>query len=315
MRLLITGGAGFIGSNFIHYLVKEHPDYPIINLDKLTYAGNPDNLKEVVGHPNYRFVQGDIADRKLVDSLAGEADVIVNFAAETHVDRSITGPEVFLQTNILGTQALLEAALKHKHPRYVQVSTDEVYGDIVKGHFTENDRLKPSSPYAASKAAADLLISAYQRTYGLPAVISRCANNYGPRQFPEKIIPFFVKRLMEGKTVPVYGKGQNIRDWLHVSDHCRAIDLVLHTGRLGEVYNVGAGNEHINLDVAKAIIRLLGLSEDRIEFVTDRLGHDVRYAVDSSKIRKELGWKPEIDFDRGLKETVQWYKEHLTHDT
>lgn len=308
MRLLVTGGAGFIGSNFIHHLVQKYPDYRIINLDKLTYAANLDNLKEIQSHPNYQFIQGDIGDRDLVDSLAQKVDTILNFAAETHVDRSITGPEVFLKTNILGTQVLLDAALKYKHPRYIQISTDEVYGDILEGSFIETDGLKPSSPYAASKAAGDLLVGAYQRTYKLPAIISRCSNNYGPRQYPEKIIPFFLKRLREGKTVPVYGDGQQVRDWLHVSDHCRAIDLILHKGRMGEIYNIGAGNEHVNLEVAKKLIQILGLKEDRIEFVTDRPGHDLRYSIDSTKIQKELGWQPQIDFEKGLRETVEWYQ-------
>jgi dTDP-glucose 4,6-dehydratase len=308
MRLLITGGAGFIGSHFIRHILGLYPDYQVTNLDKLTYAGNPENVAEVANHPNYRFMKGDIADRELVDRLASETDAIVNFAAETHVDRSIEDSTPFLTTNVLGTHALIEASLKHKHSRFIQISTDEVYGDINEGFFTETSPLRPSSPYAASKASAELLVQSYVRTFGLPAIISRCSNNYGPNQYPEKILPFFIKRLMAGQTAPLYGDGSNVRDWLHVSDHCRAVDLILHRGQNGQVYNIGSNNEHTNLEITQRMLRILGLPEDRIEFVKDRPGHDVRYAIDAHKISKELGWEPLVDFERGFRETVEWYK-------
>lgn len=311
MRLLVTGGAGFIGSHFIRYMLGRYPDYEIINLDHLTYAGNLDNVSDVSDHSHYSFVQGDIADRKLMDELAGKADTIINFAAETHVDNSITDPTPFLTTNVIGTQILIEAALKYKHSRYLQISTDEVYGDIEEGLFTENSPLKPSSPYSASKAAGDMLCLAAIRTYGLPAVISRCSNNYGPYQYPEKIVPFFIKRLLAGEKVPVYGNGSNVRDWLHVTDHCRAVDLILHEGKIGEIYNVGANNEHSNLEITKKMLKILDLQEDRIEFVKDRPGHDIRYAIDATKIRNELGWKPTVDFEEGFHNTVLWYSERL----
>jgi dTDP-glucose 4,6-dehydratase len=308
MRLLITGGAGFIGSHFIRHILRQYPEYQVTNLDKLTYAGNLENVSEVERLPNYRFVKGDIADRKLVDRLASETDTIINFAAETHVDRSIEDSTPFLTTNIIGTQTLIEACLKYRHSRYIQISTDEVYGDSKEGFFTEASPLKPSSPYAASKAAGDLLVLSYVRTYGLPAAISRCSNNYGPNQFPEKVVPYFIKRLLAGGTAPVYGNGSNVRDWLHVVDHCRALDLVLHKGRLGEVYNIGANNEHTNLEITQRLLSLLGLPESRIEFVKDRPGHDIRYAIDATKIRNELGWMPTVDFGTGFRETVEWYK-------
>ena len=308
MRLLITGGAGFIGSNFIRHILNTYPDYQVINLDKLTYAGNLDNLKDVEDNTNYTFIKGDIADTKLVDELAQKVDVIINFAAETHVDRSIEDPTEFLKSNIIGTQVLLDAVKKYNHKKYIQVSTDEVYGDIEEGFFTETSQLKPSSPYSVSKAASDMLCLAYKRTYGTPVLISRCSNNYGPRQYPEKVIPFFIKKLLNGENVPVYGNGSNIRDWLHVMDHCRAIDLILHKGKIGEIYNVGAHEEHTNLEITKKMIEILGFSEDRIEFVKDRLGHDTRYAIDSTKLQNELGWKPEVDFEKGFRETVEWYK-------
>ncbi|PIZ72340.1 dTDP-glucose 4,6-dehydratase [Candidatus Peregrinibacteria bacterium CG_4_10_14_0_2_um_filter_43_11] len=310
MKLLVTGGAGFIGSHFVRHIIKTYPDYHVTNLDKLTYAGNLDNLSDVADHPQYRFFQGDIADAKLVDELTGETDVIVNFAAETHVDRSIDDSSPFLTTNVIGTQVLLEAARKHRHPRYIQVSTDEVYGDIEEGFFTEQSPIKPSSPYSASKAAADMLCLAYHRTYDVPVLISRCSNNYGSNQYPEKLIPFFVKKLLNDEKVPVYGDGSNIRDWLHVIDHCCAIDLILHKGRVGEVYNIGTNEEHTNLEVTKKMLEILNLPEDRIEFVTDRLGHDLRYAIDSSKIQNELGWKPSVPFEEGFRETINWYKNH-----
>ncbi|MCK5600260.1 dTDP-glucose 4,6-dehydratase [Candidatus Pacearchaeota archaeon] len=311
MNLLVTGGAGFIGSHFIRYMLEQYPDYQIINLDNLTYAGNLDNTADFADRPNYSFVQGDVADRKLMDELGAKVGAIVHFAAETHVDNSIDDATPFLQTNVIGTQVLIEAALKHKHQRYVQVSTDEVYGDIEEGLFTEESPLKPSSPYSASKAAGDMLVLAAVRTYDLPGVISRCSNNYGTHQFPEKIVPFFIKKLMAGEKVPLYGDGSNVRDWLHVLDHCRAIDLILHKGKVGEIYNVGANNEHSNLETTKRMLQILELPEDRIELVKDRPGHDIRYAIDSSKIQNELGWKPTVDFENGFRETVEWYKKNF----
>ncbi len=311
MKLLITGGAGFIGSNFIRYMLGQHPDYQIINLDKLTYAGNLDNCKDYADHPNYQFFEGDIADEELVGKLAKEADVIINFAAETHVDRSIENPTDFLQTNVIGTRVLLDSARNNNHKRYIQISTDEVYGDILDGHFTEKHALKPSSPYSASKAAGDMLCLAYFRTYKTPIIISRCSNNYGEYQYPEKLIPFFIKKLLAGEKVPVYGDGKNIRDWLHVTDHCLAVDLILQKGKVGEIYNIGANEEHSNLEVTKMLLDQLGFNEDRIEFVKDRPGHDIRYALDSSKIQKELGWKPTVDFEEGFSRMVEWYRSYF----
>ncbi len=311
MRLLVTGGAGFIGSHFVRHVLASYPEYRVTVLDKLTYAGDRAKLEEAYGNPRMTFAEGDIADAALVDTLAREADVMVNFAAETHVDRSIAGPAVFLQTNVMGTQVLLDAARKHRHSRFVQISTDEVYGDVEKGAFTETSLLKPSSPYSASKAAADLLCLAYHRTYGLPVVISRCSNNYGPHQYPEKLVPFFIKKWMSGERAPLYGDGSNVRDWLHVLDHCRAVDLILHRGKVGEVYNVSANEEHSNLEVTRRMLSILGLSVDRIAFVKDRPGHDMRYAMEASKIRKALGWKPEVPFEQGFAETVRWYRAKL----
>lgn len=312
MRLLVTGGAGFIGSHFIRHILGRYPEYRVVNLDKLTYAGNLDNVAEVAHHPNYFFAKGTIADPKLVNHLAAETDAIVNFAAETHVDRSIKDATPFLTTNILGTQVLMEAALRHKHSRFFHISTDEVYGDSLHDRFTESSPLRPNSPYAASKAAAEHLVAAYRRTYGLQTLVTRCSNNYGPNQYPEKLVPFFVKKLMAGEKVPVYKDGLNLRDWLHVTDHCRAIDLVLHKGKVGEVYNIGAHNEHTNLEITQRILSILGLSEDRIEFVKDRPGHDVRYPIDATKIMTELGWKPTVDFDIGFRDTVEWYSQRFT---
>lgn len=308
MKLLVTGGAGFIGSHFIRHILGKYPDYQVINLDKLTYAGRLENCQDYSDKPNYRFVEGDIADEKRVDELTGEADVIVNIAAETHVDNSIEGPKVFLETNVMGTYNLLEAARKHDHKRFVQVSTDEVYGDRLQGSFTETDALCPSSPYSASKAAADMLCLAYKRTYGTPVLISRCSNNYGTHQYPEKLIPLFIKKLLAGEKVPLYGKGSNIRDWLHVTDHCRTIDLILHEGKVGEIYNVSASQEHSNLEVTRMLLEILGLDDDRIEYVKDRPGHDLRYSVDASKLKSELGWMPEVSFEEGFAEMVEWYK-------
>lgn len=308
MKLLVTGGAGFIGSNFVRYMLGKYPDYNIINLDKLTYAGNLENTSDFSENSNYSFVEGDIANADLVDDLADKVDAIINFAAETHVDRSNDKSDPFLQTNIMGAKVLMESSLKYKHKRFVQISTDEVYGDLDDGLFTEESKLKPSNPYSASKASAEMLVMAYNRTHGLPAIISRCSNNYGPHQYPEKLIPFFVQKLMSGEKVPVYGDGSNIRDWLHVEDHCSAVDLILHDGKIGEIYNIGSNNEHTNLEVIKRMIKILELSEDMIEFVEDRPGHDVRYAIDATKIKNELGWQPSIDFESGFRDTVLWYK-------
>lgn len=310
MKVLVTGGAGFIGSNFVNYMVRTYPNYSIINLDALTYAGNLENLKESEAKANYRFVKGDITDRDLVNSLfeTENLDVIVNFAAESHVDRSITNPDVFVTTNIQGTQVLLDAARKHEVKKYVQVSTDEVYGSLgAEGYFTETTPLDPNSPYSASKAGADMLVKAYHETYGLPTSITRCSNNYGPFHFPEKLIPLMIINALNDKPLPVYGDGLNVRDWLHVEDHCRAIDLVLHKGKVGEVYNVGGHNEKTNIEVVKEILKQLDKPETLIKYVEDRLGHDRRYAIDPTKLQSELGWEPIYNFETGLKDTVQWY--------
>ncbi|MBE2940081.1 dTDP-glucose 4,6-dehydratase [Anoxybacillus flavithermus] len=312
MKVLITGGAGFIGSNFVNYMVKKYPNYQIINLDALTYAGNLENVKEVENEPNYRFVKGDITNRELVESLFAEGvDAVVNFAAESHVDRSITDPGVFVRTNIQGTQVLLDAAKKYGVKKYVQISTDEVYGTLGEtGYFTETTPLAPNSPYSASKAGADLLVRAYHETYGLPVNITRCSNNYGPYHFPEKLIPLMIINALNDRPLPVYGDGLNVRDWLHVEDHCSAIDLVLHKGRNGEVYNIGGNNERKNIEVVKAILQYLNKPESLIAFVEDRLGHDRRYAIDATKIREELGWQPRYTFEEGLKKTIDWYLEN-----
>ena len=313
MKILVTGGAGFIGSNFVYYMLREHPDYKIVCLDKLTYAGNLETLEEALKNPNFAFVKADIADRKAVYELFEKEnfDVVVNFAAESHVDRSIEAPEVFLATNVMGTQVLLDASRKFGVKRYHQVSTDEVYGDLPLDRkdlfFTETTPIHTSSPYSASKAAADLLVLAYHRTYKLPVTISRCSNNYGPYHFPEKLIPLIISRALADESLPVYGKGENVRDWLFVEDHCSAIDLIIHNGRVGEVYNIGGHNEKTNLEVVKEILRQLGKPESLITYVTDRPGHDMRYAIDPTKIVTELGWKPAHDFESGIKYTVQWY--------
>lgn len=314
MKILVTGGAGFIGSNFVNYMVRNYPEYQIINLDALTYAGNLENLKESEGKSNYRFVKGDITDITLVNVLFEEGlDIVVNFAAESHVDRSITNPGIFISTNIQGTQVLLDAARKHKIKKYVQVSTDEVYGSLgAEGYFTEETPLAPNSPYSASKAGADLLVHAYHETYGLPVNITRCSNNYGPFHFPEKLIPLMIINALNDKPLPVYGDGLNVRDWLHVEDHCRAIDLVLHKGRDGEVYNVGGHNEKTNIEVVKEILKQLGKPESLIKYVDDRLGHDRRYAIDPTKLQTELGWEPQYTFETGLKDTINWYLENQT---
>jgi dTDP-glucose 4,6-dehydratase len=308
--LLVTGGSGFIGSNFIRYYHETHPEDKIVNFDKLTYAGNPANLSDLEALPFYSFVRGDICDREAVDALlrTHSIDAIVNFAAETHVDRSITGPAVFIETNAGGTNVLLDAARERGVGRFVQVSTDEVYGSLgPEGKFTEETPLRPNSPYAASKAAGDLLARAYHRTYGLPAMITRCSNNYGPYQFPEKLIPLMIANALAGKPLPVYGDGANVRDWLHVRDHCVAVDLVLRNGRPGEAYNVGGENEWRNIDLVKLLLKNVGRPETLIHFVKDRPGHDRRYAIDASKIRNELGWKPSVSFADGLGKTVEWY--------
>jgi dTDP-glucose 4,6-dehydratase len=292
-------------------MLATHLDYEIVNLDKLTYAGNLQNTEDYAKNKRYKFVKGDIADAKVVEKWAKEVDAIINFAAETHVDRSIEDANDFIRSNVLGTYTLLEAAKKNGIKRFVQISTDEVYGDILKGHFKEESPLKPSSPYSASKAAGDMLCLAYHRTHGIPVSVSRCSNNYGPYQFPEKLIPFFIKKLLKGEKVPIYGNGSNVRDWLHVSDHCRAVDMILHKGRSGEVYNAGANYELSNLEVTHMLLEALNLGEDRIEFVKDRPGHDIRYAIDATKIKKELGWSPQVDFTQGFAEMVEWYKAHL----
>ena len=313
MKIIVTGGAGFIGSNFVHHMVNKYPDYEIINLDLLTYAGNLENLKPVENKPNYRFVKGDIADRKFIFDLfeKEKPDVVVNFAAESHVDRSIENPEVFLDTNIKGTAVMMDACRKYGIQRYHQVSTDEVYGDLPLDRpdlfFTEETPIHTSSPYSSSKAGADLLVLAYHRTYGLPVTISRCSNNYGPYHFPEKLIPLMIANALADKPLPVYGEGLNVRDWLYVEDHCRAIDLIIHKGRVGEVYNVGGHNEMKNIDIVKIICKELGKPESLITHVTDRKGHDMRYAIDPTKIHNELGWLPETKFEDGIKKTIQWY--------
>lgn len=308
-KLLVTGGAGFIGSNFIHYMLEKYKDYKIICLDVLTYAGNLENLKSVEDHPNYTFVKGNIVNRELVEKIVGSGvDYIINFAAESHVDRSIENPGVFVETNIMGTQVLLDAAKKYGIKKYLQVSTDEVYGSLGKtGLFTELTPLAPNSPYSASKASADLMVRAYYKTYGLPVNITRCSNNYGPYQFPEKLIPLMIANALADKSLPIYGDGMQIRDWLHVKDHCRAIDIVLHRGANGEVYNIGGNNEKANIEIVKLILEKLGKPVSLIKHVEDRPGHDRRYAIDSSKIKNELGWEPEYTFERGIEETIQWY--------
>ncbi|PIU83256.1 MAG: dTDP-glucose 4,6-dehydratase [Elusimicrobia bacterium CG06_land_8_20_14_3_00_38_11] len=309
MRILVTGGAGFIGSNFILYILKKYPDYKIVNLDKLTYAGNKENLSSVENSPRYKFVKGDICDKKLVNSLMKKVDAVVHFAAESHVDRSIIHAEDFVRTNVVGTQILLDAALRCGKKRFHHISTDEVFGELgPKGKFSEKTPYNPRSPYSASKASSDHLVRAYFHTYNLPVTISNCSNNYGPYQFPEKLIPLFITNLIEGKKVPVYGKGQNIRDWIHVDDHNEGVDLILHKGKIGETYCLGGNTEIKNLDITKMILKEFGCGSEMMEFVADRKGHDFRYAIDFSKIKKELGWHPLHTFEQGLKETIIWYK-------
>ncbi len=310
MRVLVTGGCGFIGSNFIRHTLREHPEDQVINLDKLTYAGNPENLADLEGDPRYLFIHGDICDAEAVEeAFSRDPDLVVNFAAETHVDRSIMEPEAFLRTDIFGTFRLLEAVRSHGTPRYLQVSTDEVYGSIEEGSFDEDSPLRPSSPYSASKAGADLLVLSYVRTYGTPALIIRPSNNFGPYQYPEKVIPLFITNLLEGRKVPIYGEGTNVRDWLFVEDNCAAVDTVLRKGEPGRVYNAGGGNEITNLELTRRLLELLGRDESSIEFVPDRPGHDLRYSVDSDRLRA-LGWEPRWDFLRALEHTVRWYREN-----
>ena len=316
MRILVTGGAGFIGGNYIHIMQKKHPEDEIICLDALTYAGNIETLAQVMQKPNFKFVKGDIADRAAVFKLFAKEkpDIVINFAAESHVDRSLLNPELFLQTNIIGTSVLLDACREYGIKRYHQVSTDEVYGDLPLDRpdlfFTEETPLHTSSPYSASKASADLLVLAYYRTFGVPVTISRCSNNYGPYHFPEKLIPLMIVNALKNKPLPIYGKGENIRDWLYVEDHCTAIDLIVRSGKVGEVYNIGGHNEKTNLQVVQAILKELGKGEESICYVADRLGHDRRYAIDPTKIKHELGWEPITGFDEGIKKTIIWYITH-----
>jgi dTDP-glucose 4,6-dehydratase len=309
MRLLVTGGCGFIGSNFIRYILREHPEDEVLNLDKLSYAGNPDNLRDVEGDPRYSFLRGDICSREDVcRAMEWGPEAVINFAAETHVDRSIMDPEAFLVTDVIGVFRLLEAC-REANVRLVHISTDEVYGSIEEGSFTEESPLRPNSPYAASKAGGDLLVRSFVRTYGVDAVIVRSSNNYGPFQYPEKVIPLFITNLLEGRKVPLYGDGGNVRDWLYVEDNCRAIDLILREGKPGEVYNVGADQERSNLELTRLILGLMGMGEDRIAWVPDRPGHDLRYSVDWSKVR-ELGWEPRVTLEEGLLRTLKWYREN-----
>lgn len=307
--ILVTGGAGFIGSNFVRYMVNKYPDYRIIVLDALTYAGNRENLQDLEGRLNYFFYHGNICDKEVVDNLVSNVDTIINFAAETHVDRSILEAGSFIQTDVVGTFTLLEAARKYNIERYIQISTDEVYGSIEDGSFTEESPLQPNSPYSASKASGDLMVRAYHRTYGLPTIITRSSNNFGPYQYPEKLIPLFITNALDDLPLPLYGDGKNVRDWLYVLDNCEAIDLVLHRGKVGEVYNIGGGNEMQNIQITEMILELLNKPKSLIQPVPDRLGHDRRYSVDTQKIRA-LGWKPRHNFQQALQETVRWYVEH-----
>ena len=308
---LVTGGAGFIGSCFVRHILKKHPDYKVINIDALTYCGNLENLKDVENNPNYKFVHGNICDRNLIRDLISECDLVVNFAAESHVDNSIKHPEIFVETNVQGTLNLLQACKELGVERYLQVSTDEVYGTLGKtGYFYETTPLAPNSPYSASKASADLLVRAYYETYKLPVLNTRCSNNYGPYQYPEKLIPFFISQLLKGQKVPVYGDGLNVRDWLYVYDHCEAIDEVLHKGKIGEVYNIGGHNEKTNMEITHLILDAMGKDESSIKYVEDRLGHDRRYAISNDKITAELGWKPSVTFEQGIKMTIDWYLGH-----
>ncbi len=306
--LLVTGGAGFIGSCFIRHIINKYKDYKVINLDVLTYAGNIENLDDIKDNPNYTFVRGNICDKKLVRELINESDCVVNFAAESHVDRSISSPEIFIETNIQGTLNLLQASKELGIERFLQVSTDEVYGSLGKdGYFYETTPIAPNSPYSASKASADMLVRAYRETYNMPVLNTRCSNNYGPYQYPEKLIPLFISKLKKGEKVPVYGDGLNVRDWLYVYDHCSAIDAVLHNGKVGEIYNIGGHNEKTNLEITRLILNAMGKDDSSIEYVPDRLGHDKRYAISNDKITSELGWKPSVTFEEGIKLTIDWY--------
>lgn len=308
MNILVTGGAGFIGSCFIRHILKKYKDYKVINIDALTYAGNIENLNDIKNNQNYKFVHGNICDKELVRELMKEVDCVVNFAAESHVDRSITGPEIFIETNVKGTLNLLQAAKDARIERFLQVSTDEVYGSLGKtGYFYETTPIAPNSPYSASKASADLLVRAYYETYKMPVLNTRCSNNYGPYQYPEKLIPFFISKLLKGEKVPVYGDGLNVRDWLYVYDHCSAIDMVLHKGNIGEIYNIGGHNEKTNIEITKLILNAMGKDESSIEYVQDRLGHDRRYAISNDKIQSQLGWEPSLTFEEGIKITIDWY--------
>ncbi|MGZ7095960.1 MAG: dTDP-glucose 4,6-dehydratase [Methanobacterium sp.] len=308
VKILVTGGAGFIGSNFVRYTLQKYDDYEITNLDALTYCGNLENLSGIEDDSNYTFINGDITDKELIFNITSDMDYIINFAAETHVDRSIEDPEIFIKSNVLGTQVLLEAAKKYNIKKYLQISTDEVYGSLGDtGYFSEDTPLAPNSPYSASKASADLMVRAYNQTFNLPVNITRCSNNYGPYQFPEKLIPLMISNAMEDKPLPIYGDGKNVRDWLHVHDHCSAIDVVLHNGKVGEIYNIGGNNEKTNIEIVKLILKNLGKDESLIKYVKDRPGHDRRYAIDSTKIQEELKWKPEYTFENGLSETIKWY--------
>ena len=316
-KMLITGGAGFIGSNFIHYILSKYNDYQVINLDKLTYAANLENLKDIEDNKNYKFIHGDIADKEFIFKLFEDKkfDIVINFAAESHVDNSILNPQIFTITNILGTQVLLDACRKYNIKRFHQISTDEVYGELLLDDknilFTEKTPLNPSSPYSASKASADMLVKSYYRTYSLPITISRCSNNYGPYQHLEKLIPLMISKAINNDNLPVYGNGLNVRDWLHVYDHCTAIDLIIHEGKIGEIYNIGGNNEKSNIDVVKIILKELGKSEKLIKYVNDRPGHDLRYAIDSTKIKTTLNWKPVYSFEKGILDTIKWYTKML----
>lgn len=315
-KILITGGAGFIGANFVHYILNKYDDYKVFNLDKLTYAANLDNLSSIENNNNYIFIKGDICNKEFIENLFKKEnfDIVVNFAAESHVDRSISDPSIFINTNVVGTQILLDACKKYNVSRFHQVSTNEVYGDLPLDRsdllFNENNNINPSSPYSASKASADLIVKAYYKTFNLPVTISRCSNNYGKFQHEEKLIPLMIKRALNNDKLPVYGNGLNVRDWLHVYDHCSAIDLIIHEGKVGEIYNVGGNNEKSNIEIVKEILATLGKSEELIYYVKDRKGHDLRYAINSLKLQNELNWKPKYSLDEGLKETINWYKNY-----
>jgi dTDP-glucose 4,6-dehydratase len=310
-KIMVTGGCGFIGSNFVRYIINKYPDAEVVNLDALTYAGTLENLRDVENNARYRFIKGNVCDPHAVAEAMEGADAVVHFAAESHVDRSIEDPSVFVMTNVVGTQVLLDRAMKLKIGFFVQISTDEVYGSLgPEGYFTEDTPLSPNSPYSASKAGADMLALAYRHTFGLPVAVTRCSNNYGPYQFPEKLIPLFINNALKDKPLPLYGDGQNVRDWLHVSDHCKAVDMVMRKGSPGEVYNVGGNNERKNIEITGLILKELNKPNSLINYVTDRLGHDRRYAIDSSKIQRELGWKPEVSFEDGIRDTLKWYTEN-----